>query len=269
MVCMLCSDCGSPYKPPRSNHTCAPPTYITNCDKKLSAEFECVDNFLEADVLVVCGGDGTVLSNINKIPFDLLHKITVLGVNTGHVGFLSNDISLVQVNNLFKLGRRRFNEYISKRMMLKVTKDLMEKRAVNEVVVQPTFRGKLFELIVEIDGEKLVYKGDGIIISTPSGSTAYNMSAGGPIINPELQTLTITPICPFSLSSRPIVLAHTSTIRITSIKSAEVVVDGMVMSNSKLDGMEVKVASEVVNLFKVDTFFSAIQKKLSWNKSIK
>ncbi len=223
-----------------------------------------VQTIEEADVFIVKGGDGTLLRAIKKITCT---ETIIMGINTGHVGFLSNDLKPEEVGGFLNLTKDQLSHYISKRDVL--INNYIEDKALNEIVIQPVNRGKLFELNVEINGEHLHYKGDGLIISTASGSTAYNLSAGGPIVFPNLRVISLTPLNPFTLASRPIVVGDNTIISISSEEKAEITVDGDMVRSTILNGMEVQLSNKTINLFKIDTFFNAIQHKLGWNRSIK
>ena len=160
----------------------------------------------QADILLAIGGDGTILSTVRRLGQS---QKAVLGIHIGGLGFLSEctetnlDKSICYILN---------NEYdISERMLLEVRIQPNVKEAIywalNDVVVDHGPSARILKTEVHVSGDYLnTYEGDGLIISTPTGSTAYSLSSGGPIIYPDLDAITITPICPHSLSARPIVL---------------------------------------------------------------
>ncbi|MBN2212210.1 MAG: NAD(+)/NADH kinase [Sedimentisphaerales bacterium] len=166
-----------------------------------------VENFPAADYCVVLGGDGTILATVRAMKD---RQIPIIGVNLGKLGFLA-EFTVAQLREHWCDIIHR-PELISRRLMLdcKVQGSKREARvtrAVNEVAViaGPPFR--MIEVSVSVGGEHLaVCSGDGLIVATPTGSTAYNLSAGGPILSPELQAAVITPLAAHSLSFRPIVV---------------------------------------------------------------
>ncbi len=181
----------------------------------------------EIDFFIVIGGDGTLMSVARKV------KVPILGVKMGRLGFLT-EISADEVfDSLHLLVEGNYK--LEKRFLLKT--ELKKERgtvnsffAFNDVVVVKSALERIIDITVEIDGSKVAdYRADGIIIATPAGSTAYNLSAGGPLVAPELEVSVITPICPHALYSRSLVVPVSSTIGVSvGSKSAEVflVIDG-------------------------------------------
>jgi NAD+ kinase len=196
----------------------------TDCSQDLSA--------LSADTILVLGGDGTLLAAARRLRG---RQIPIMGVNFGRLGFLA---SFTPEQLLPSLEALKANDLpIRKRLMIEASvlpsgagqtsldrESLVAKRtfhalALNDAVVTAGPPFHMVELEISADSEDGVrYFGDGVIVSTPSGSTAYNVSAGGPIINPDVDCLCITPICPHSLSFRPVVIADRSTVVITARK---------------------------------------------------
>ncbi len=180
----------------------------------------------DPDLAIVMGGDGTVLSAARHLA---PHKIPILSFNVGgNLGFLTHDKSLLKVKDIWKMIKNDHFE-IKKRMMLqaKVEIESGEKEssnsktflALNDFYLRPNIDEKspTCSLQLEIDEEAVdIYKGDGLILSSPTGSTAYSMAAGGPILHPEIEAIIVTAICPMSLSSRPIVVPSNSMISIKS-----------------------------------------------------
>ena len=172
----------------------------------------------DLDIIIALGGDGTILRtsrNLNN------SNIPILGVNIGNLGFLSS-VELLEFENAMK----RYIEddyFVEDRMMLKCTlpyrEGIEEYIALNDIVVSKGTLARVVKYELHIDNKfYLNFTGDGLIIATPTGSTAYSLSAGGPIIYPNLDVIALTPICPLSLSMRTIVLDSKSKISI-SIKS--------------------------------------------------
>lgn len=169
----------------------------------------------EADLAVVLGGDGTML-NIACALFS--YDVPLVGINLGRLGFLA-DVALDTM--LETVGEMLDGEYQTEdRFLLTVTvrrqnANIFEGHAFNDTVVSKGVTARLIELEVFVDGE-FVYsqRSDGLIISTPTGSTAYALSAGGPVLHPTLEALVLVPICPHTLSNRPIAVNSQSTVEI-------------------------------------------------------
>lgn len=221
----------------------------------------------ETDLIIVLGGDGTILRAARQYASE---GIPVLGVNMGTVGFLSN-IELNELDNFVELlisGDYSLDE----RMMLEVEvlqrkKVLKKVLCLNEITLK-SVSARMISLPIEIDGEiSGTYRGDGLIVSTPTGSTAYSLSSGGPIVDPRLEAIIITPIASHVISRRPMVLAADKTITFSSsyLKEAFICVDGQVRISLENDSLIKIKRSEhhfkLVNL-KRETFFSVIDTKL-------
>jgi NAD+ kinase len=227
---------------------------------------ERVNNIVEAEIFVVDGGDGTILRSFQHLCINNVPNIPILGINTGHVGFLSNDITKAQAMSFLKNPDW---SKIEKRSSLLINIDGVNFYGLNEVVVQPLSRGALFETSLKVNSDKLSYKGDGLIISTPSGSTAYNLSAGGSIVNPNTSVLSIAPICPFSLAARPLIISDESKLMIATTAPSEITIDGASVFKGVLYNVSVTKSNFMTNLIKFSSFFDAISTKLGWNYSIK
>ncbi|MDD5011365.1 MAG: NAD(+)/NADH kinase [Phycisphaerae bacterium] len=199
---------------------------------------DCADDVAkEADFAIVFGGDGTILSaarDLSEI------NVPVIGVNVGRLGFLA-EFSLDQLKQLFDRVTTD-KELVEKRMMLKCTvgnqgKEKLVSTAINDIVINAGPRFNMIDLKIAVRGQNLAdCVSDGIIISTPTGSTAYNLSAGGPILSANLSAIVITPMCPHTLSFRPIVINADSKIEIRPQRINEgttVILDGQIFSELK------------------------------------
>lgn len=193
----------------------------------------------QADYAVVFGGDGTILGAARQL---CQTKVPVIGVNVGKLGFLA-EFSIQELQEQFE--RIFFGSvFIEKRMILqcRVRRDdeeVFSSTAVNDVVITAGAPFNMVEMKLTVQQQQLaVCIGDGIIISTPTGSTAYNLSAGGPIVASRLAAIVITPICPHSLSFRPIVINADSTVTIEMIRMNEqttLLLDGQVQAELHTD----------------------------------
>lgn len=170
----------------------------------------------KSDLALVLGGDGTLLKTARRM---CRSKTMVLGVNLGTLGFLTECTPDRIFECLDKILKGQYNA--DKRTLLRTTiyrkgKKLETFLALNDAVINQGAFARLIALDLEVDNRKLVnFKADGLIIATPTGSTAHSLSAGGPIVHPKIESLTITPICPSSLSMRPIVLPDNRQVTVT------------------------------------------------------
>lgn len=171
------------------------------------------------DCILVLGGDGTLLNAASTVSHV---DIPLFGINLGTVGFLTEG----EVTNLAAIMERLLSDdfSIQERMMIRGSvrsgdNAVLRKRALNDIVISRAGFSRLIGLDVYVNGSFLnAYEGDGIIISTPTGSTGYNLSAGGPIVDPMAQLMIITPVCPHSLTSKSIVLPSDAEVSIAIAK---------------------------------------------------
>ena len=239
--------------------------------KNIDAKLDMIDP--DMDMLVILGGDGTLLHVADRAS---RHDIPVIGVNLGNLGFLTEvaEEEMYQALQEVLLGKG----HIEKRMMLKVRLVNNSRQEVNEplyglneVVIVKGNTEKVIRLCSWADEEYITtYKADGLIISTPTGSTAYNLSAGGPIVHSELNTLLVTPICPFMLESRPVLLSPKTRITTQLAEPAtdvKVMVDGRFASNmNENDCLIVESAVKPLKLFSSPHkgYFAILRNKLNW-----
>ena len=220
------------------------------------------------DMLVCIGGDGTLISAVRR---SYAYQIPVLGVHAGKLGFLA-DISIDELDEF--IGLIKQGEYrIDRRAMLEatITTDRGENKVVafNDIVITRPSISKMIHLDTFVDERTFnTYYGDGVIVSTPTGSTAYNLSAGGPVLFPLTQVFALTPICPHSLTQRPVVLpGHFEIVMKTPDKSALVVVDGQDMYEFGAgDSIKIHLAAETAQLVhrKDFSYFDVLKEKLDW-----
>ena len=225
------------------------------------------------DLLVILGGDGTLLHVADRAS---RHDIPVIGINLGNLGFLTEVAEDEMYQALREVIAGRGN--IEQRMMLKVSlvregmdQGFEPRFCLNEVAIVKGNVDKVIRLCSWADEEYITtYKADGLIISTPTGSTAYNLSAGGPIVHRELHAFLVTPICPFMLESRPVLLAPGT--RITTqlagpAGDVKVMVDGrFTWEMQKDDCLLVEAAAKPLLLFSspLKGYFSILRNKLNW-----
>ncbi len=228
-----------------------------------------IDNI---DFRISLGGDGTILRLVHRHP-NL--QAPLLGINLGSLGFLA-DIPLHDIySSLEDLLKGYYT--IQKRMMMEsLTSKGDTCFAVNEVVVHRAQNPCLIDLAIYVDDVYLnTFSADGIILSTPSGSTAYSLAAGGPILTPELNAFIITPICPHTISNRPIVLMPKQNIQIKYLSPympVEISYDGISSFTLAKEETLTTIVSEqrfhLVNLARHDYFFT-LREKLGWQGHLK
>lgn len=223
-----------------------------------------------ADLVIVLGGDGTMLSAARAL---LDSKIPLVGVNRGRFGFLTDVNSESMLEAMDGILRGEFN--IEQRILLTASilrdgKMISEGCALNDVVVTKTGMSRLIELEVFIDGQ-FVHKqrSDGLILSTPTGTTAYSLSAGGPILHPTLDAIALVPICPHTLSNRPIAINSASKVEITLVyaEDAGVHFDGQLQVAIKQgDKVIVQRAEKTVSLLHPlgHSHYDMLREKLNW-----
>jgi len=222
-------------------------------------------------LIVVLGGDGTLISVARKVG-DL--RTPILGVNLGSLGFLT-EITLAEFYPV--LERVIEGEFeVTNRLMLEAVvrregREVGRYRVLNDVVINKGAIARIIDMEVTVDNDYLTtFKADGLIISTPTGSTAYNLAAGGPIIYPGLHCLVITPICPHMLTNRPIIVSDESIIRVEVKFQDEDVVftaDGQVgMPLHGGDVVEIRKSRSSTLLIKSPSrdFFEVLRTKLHW-----
>jgi NAD+ kinase len=223
--------------------------------------------------VVVLGGDGTLLS-VARFLKDL--AIPVLGVNIGGMGFLT-EVSIGECYRFFEeILARRFE--VEKRMRLQISvlrrgECVAESTVLNDVVINKAALARIVDLEVTIDGLPLTtYRADGLIVATATGSTAYNLSAGGPIVYPTAETIILTPICSFTLTNRSIILPGEAQVEIkVSVKAMDVTLtcDGQVGYELQPgDLLSVNQAPHPLYLVKArqEDYFTILRNKLKWGQ---
>lgn len=216
--------------------------------------------------IVVLGGDGTLL---RSAPLAYRLGVPLLGVNLGKLGFLT-EITEEEVEEVFE-DFARGKCKIEERILLEIHHQKETFWALNEAAILKGPLGHMIHLKVEYGSRLLtIYHGDGLIISTPTGSTAYNLSAGGPIVHPQSDSLILTPICPFMLSARPIVIPPQKEIRASLLYRAEevhLIVDGYINRTVSLgEEIKIKKAPGALKLVRSPTrdYFEILRVKLGW-----
>ncbi len=230
----------------------------------------------QSEAIVVLGGDGTLLHVAGEA---YRMGIPLLGINLGDLGFLT-EIHLEEMEQaLDSLMSESFE--LDMRTMLSVSVKRPDNSktasyyALNEAVVTRGPLGKMISLPTWANGSFLtIYRGDGLIISTATGSTAYNLSAGGPILHPHLEALVLTPICPFALNARPLILPGQMRVTIQIENAAEennLIIDGQTSLKLKEGSkIEIEKAKGYLKLIRspLRDYFTILREKLGWAKGV-
>jgi NAD+ kinase len=225
------------------------------------------------DLILVLGGDGTMISTARMVGDS---EVPVIGVNYGGLGYLAE----FPIEELFTaLDSILSGQYkVQKRVMLAVElwrgEELITRnRVLNDVVVNKSALARIIEMEAYLDSQFVnLFRADGLIVATPTGSTAYNLSAGGPVIYPSMNAVVITPICPFTLSNRPIVVPDESTIEVRLMTDKEEValtLDGQVGFPLKVrDRIVIGKSRTTFNLVQPPNrnYFDVLRDKLKWGR---
>lgn len=234
----------------------------------IGMEFDALCNHVDA--LVTLGGDGTLISAVRR---SFEYDIPVLGVYAGSLGFLA-DIDLDEldefVNNMVK-GKVRVDERSV--LEVRIVSENSEKKmyAFNDMVLTRPSVSNMMHIETLVDKKAFnTYYGDGVIVATPTGSTAYNVSAGGPVLFPLSKVFVLTPICPHSLTQRPVVLPGEFSIEMkTPEPRALVIIDGQDMHELDKDqSVHIKLATRTAKLIHREEFnyFDVLKEKLGWGE---
>jgi NAD+ kinase len=226
---------------------------------------------LEADLVVTLGGDGAILRACRQMG---TKQLPILGINLGRLGFLA-DLSPQEFRDNFEIIRSgQFNtvEHLMFECELKHADGSSESHlGLNEMAISSAASLRMLDIDLAIDGERVTtYSCDGLIISTPVGSTAHSLSAGGPILRQDLRAFVITPICPHTLTNRPVVDRAESVYTLTVPEVPEgvmVVIDGQIKRPLKQsDVIEIRAAETSCRLAKIPghSYYATLHRKLGW-----
>ena len=224
-----------------------------------------------ADLLIVLGGDGTLLSVARAAH---PHNVPILAVNLGSLGFLAE----ISIDELYPTLENILNEKfkIESRMLLNAYiwrngEKVEDYNVLNDIVINKGVVARVINLQVLVDGQYMTsYRADGLIIATPTGSTAYSLSAGGPIIHPSMHTLVLSPICPFTLTNRSILIPDQSIIQVkldAEYNDVRVTLDGQESYKMKAgDILEIQKTKTTLQLIKGPNknYYKILRKKLHW-----
>jgi NAD+ kinase len=234
---------------------------------------ENADDFINMDFILTIGGDGTILSTARAVAD---RNIPILGIHLGDLGFMAKVTLSDLYTRLDQVANGNFS--ISDHMVLEAEMSAngktIKSQVLNEVVVNNGKTHRMVNCMLEANNKFIgKYKADGIIVSTPTGSTAYSLSAGGPIVEPSVKSIIITPICPHSLTSRPLVVPDSSEIKITfPVDPAEdigVTLDGQIFHNFNYEAI-IKVRKANYSIKFIDfadcSYYGTLRNKMGWGK---
>jgi len=220
-----------------------------------------------SQAVIVLGGDGTLLS---IAPFAARAATPVIGINLGRLGFLT-EIPVAEALPVLTAFIKDKNDFISRRSLLEIKYKDGTDICLNDVVLNKSALARMIEMLIFVDGKEVTrLKGDGLILSSPTGSTAYSLSAGGPIVHPRVETIILTPICPHTLSFRPLLIPASSIIKIKLLTPEEKVyltIDGQRgQTMGKNETIEVRKSKKVLLLVASPwrSYYELVKEKLGW-----
>ena len=223
------------------------------------------------DLLLVFGGDGTMLQVARETAGA---GVPILGINAGHLGFLAavQEANIADALRTVLAGRFRIENRALLEAVIHRDGSSTVQTALNDFVLSRGLASRLIELEVAVNGELLTrYRCDGLIASSPTGSTAYSLAAGGAIVSPDADVLTLTPICPHTLSIRPVVMSLDSVVQVTLLSrrlEATLAGDGQQQTHlSTGDRVLIRRSHHVVKLLRPEgsSFFSTLREKFGWS----
>ncbi len=243
---------------------------LTTTEYESSVQFLSCDEEVvkQSDITVTVGGDGTIIHNAK---FAALYKKPLIGVNMGRIGFVAG----LEYYEIKELKNLLFGDYkTERRMLLKVQlkrgEETMNFLAVNEAAVTRDVLKPIIDISVKLNGERIItYRADGMIFATPTGSTAYSFSSGGPVIQPDMNCILLTPICPHALSSKQVVFSEkavlTASVDNADVSHSYLIIDGQTNVEIKPDDeITITKADDYLELIilKEKNFYTLLSEKL-------
>ncbi len=255
-------------------HVTEPMQVLSDHLRKAGIKLLADDATRDADLIIAIGGDGTILY-ASSLARDT--GTPILGINRGRLGFLADVTPAEMIDSVDHVLRGDYTT--DSRLMLEArllasSGEEITAVALNDVVLQRSQTGRMVDFETRISGRYVnTHSGDGLIVATPTGSTAYALSCGGPIIEPQLDALVVVPVCPHTLTDRPIVISAQQTIEIKLIErddtKAEITVDGFSMGSIRPDdSLHICAASHRVTLVHPPgyDFYGILRSKLFWGR---
>ncbi|HPR65241.1 MAG TPA: NAD(+)/NADH kinase [Thermoanaerobaculia bacterium] len=235
--------------------------------------FPMADLAINSDLVIVLGGDGTLLYATRHIP----SPVPIMGINMGRLGFLTEFSSDTLLNSLDTVLNGVYHREVRHKLAVTLRIEGQEDEThhiLNDAVITKSALARIIDLTIDVDGTFFTnLRADGLILSTPTGSTAYNLAAGGPIVEPTLPATIMTPICPHTLTQRPVVLPMDRPVTVRLLTEREEVyltLDGQVgfpfLSGSSIS---VRLSNEFLTLLTPEhhNYSDVLRKKLSWGES--
>ena len=232
------------------------------------------DEIADADLVIAIGGDGTMLfaSRLAR-----KHGTPILGINRGRLGFLADvtpDEMIASVDHVLDGNYTTDSRLLLQARLRRTSGKEQFAYALNDVVLQRRETGRMVDFETRVDGRYVnTHSGDGLIVATPTGSTAYALSCGGPIIEPHLDAIVVVPVCPHTLTDRPIVIAADRPVDVCLLErddtKAEITVDGFSMGSFKPeDKLQISAANKRVTLVHPPgyDFYGILRSKLFWGR---
>jgi NAD+ kinase len=227
----------------------------------------------QTDLIIVLGGDGTMLG-VGRTLAGM--NVPILGINVGGLGFLTAASAVQMEDALASVWRSEYE--IDERALIRAegsaSGNAFDQLALNDFVISRGAASRLIELEVLVDGEALThYRADGLVVCTPTGSTAYSLAAGGAVVSPNAEALTITPVCPHTLSNRSVIVNMESIIEVKNLSERLEVflsADGQVqLPLATGDVVRIRRAGETIRLVRLrgSSFFKTLRNKLNWSGS--
>ncbi len=239
-------------------------------------EFPPLRDLKDCDLAIVIGGDGTLLNAARTLA---VHQVPIVGINMGRLGFLVDVSPARMLDSLEDILRGRYiteERFLLEATVVRSSQVLVKHLALNDVVVNNQFQTRMIEFFTHVDGRDVNHeRADGIIVATPTGSTAYALSSGGPILHPALSAIALVPICPHTLSHRPLVIDSNSEITIVidpdCKTAAQASFDGQANIELKPDD-HIQIKRSHVNARLLHPrgydFFDILRVKLNWGKQL-
>lgn len=227
-----------------------------------------------ADLLVVLGGDGTMLAAARMVEG---RPIPILGVNAGGLGFLTavtHDEAFMALERVFSQSYTEEERLMLRARVMRRGEEVLTASVLNDAVMSKGALSHMVQMEISIDGQFVTrLRGDGLIVSTPTGSTAYSMAAGGPILNPSVHALILTPICPHTLTNRPIVIPQDVLLDVALVSKdhgAMATFDGQVgLALQPGDRVEIRASENKTRLIRFPdrSYYDMLSNKLKWGES--